>query len=240
MERIDDLGVKKLKIIQDTDLFCFGMDAVLLANFAKASGGDIVVDLCSGNGIIPILLTAKTNAKKIVGVELQKEPYDLANRSIELNGISDRVEMINDDIKNVFSHIGEGKVNAVTCNPPYMTGGVGKVNPNDAVAIARHEIATNLDEVVRIASRLLKFGGSFYMVHRADRLCDIICAMRERHIEPKRIRFVHPRVNASPNLILIEGKSGAKPGIIIDNPLYVYNDDGTYTDEINKIYEREI
>ncbi len=239
MERIDDLGVKNLKIIQDTDLFCFGMDAVLLANFAKASGGDTVVDLCSGNGIIPILLTAKTNAKRLVGVELQKEPYELALKSIELNGISDRVEMINDDIKNVFSHIGGG-VNVITCNPPYMTGGVGKINPNDAVAIARHEIATNLDEVVSIASRLLKFGGNFFMVHRADRLCDIMCSMRNQHIEPKRIQFVHPRVNASPNLILIEGKSGGKPGIIIDNPLYVYNDDGTYTDEINKIYEREL
>ena len=220
MERIDDLGVKNLKIIQDTDLFCFGMDAVLLSNFAKASSGDVVVDLCSGNGIIPILLTAKATAKKIYGVELQSKPYVLALRSIQLNGISDRVEMINDDIKNAVLHIGESKADAVTCNPPYMSGkNVGKINPSDAIAIARHEIATNLDEVVGISERLLKFGGNLFMVHRADRLCDIMCSMRSHHIEPKRIRFVHSKINASPNLILIEGKSGGKPGIIIENPL---------------------
>lgn len=221
MERTDDLGINGLRLIQDTDLFCFGTDSVLLSDFARVSSGATVVDLCTGNGIIPILLSAKTKAAKIYGIELQKPSFDLAVRNVALNNLESRVEFVHDDIKNWNIYFAHGSVDVITCNPPYMPVNSGFTNPKDEKAIARHEIMINIEGIMDVSAKLLKFGGHIYMVHRADRLCDIISAMRSRKIEPKRIAFIHPSPEKAPNLILIDGMTGANPSLKIENPIYV-------------------
>ncbi len=221
MRRTDDLGINNLKLIQDSDLFCFGTDSVLLANFARSRRGDTVVDLCAGNGIIPILMSAKTKADKFYGIELQKCSYELFKENISLNDLDDKVEAINADIADVGEYFKCGSVDVVTCNPPYMNVGAGFLNPDDSLAIARHEIKTNLDGVISAAAKILKFGGHFYMVHRADRLCDIISTMRDKNIEPKRLMFAHPSPDKEPRLLLIEGMVGANPSLKIEPPVYV-------------------
>lgn len=221
MERIDDLGINNLKLIQDSDLFCFGTDSVLLTDFAKAKPDDTVVDLCTGNGIIPVMLSAKTKAKKIYGIELQSASFDLAVRNAHLNNLEDRVKFINDDAKQALNYFKSGSVDVVTCNPPYMAPKSGYTNPNDKKAIARHEIAINVYDIIDIASKMLKFGGHIYMVHRAERLADIICAMRSKKIEPKRLTFVHPSPYKAPGLILIDGMYGANPSLKLEKPIYV-------------------
>ena len=221
MERIDDLGLNGYKLIQDTDLFCFGTDSVLLSDFAKARPEDTVIDLCTGNGIIPILLCGKTKAKKIYGIELQQQSFNLAKRNAELNNLSGRIEFINGDVKNALDYFKQGSIDVITCNPPYMAPKSGFTNPNDCKAIARHEIAINVFDIIDICSKLLKFGGHLYMVHRAERLADIICAMRDKKIEPKRLLFIHPSPNKAPGLILIEGIYGAKASLKLEQPIYV-------------------
>ncbi len=239
MERIDSLGINNLKIIQNTDYFCFGTDAVLLSDFATVAPGAYVVDLCSGNGIIPFLLSAKTKAKKIVGIEIQKESFDLAKRSNELNKLEDKISFINDDANNIKEYFESGSVSNVTCNPPYMVSKNGFVSPSDLKAAARHELFINIEDVVRISAYILKFGGYLSIVHKSDRLCDIICTMRKYKIEPKRIRFVHSHLGDAPKLVLVEGIFGAKSSVKILEPLYIYNDDNTFTDEIKKLYNEE-
>ena len=221
MRRCDDLGINNLKLIQDDELFCFGTDSVLLANFAKAKKGDTVVDLCSGNGIIPVLMTAKVKAEKFYGLELQNPSFELLQENIKLNNLEDKLEAIHADIKDVLSYFKSGSVDVITCNPPYMTADAGFKNPDGTLAIARHEIKTNLKGVIDAAASILKFGGHFFMVHRADRLCDIISFMREKNIEPKRVAFVHPSPEREPKLILVEGIYGAKPSLKIEKPIYV-------------------
>lgn len=221
MRRTDDLGINNLRLIQDSDLFCFGTDSVLLSNFARSRRGDIVVDLCSGNGIIPILMSAKTKADKFYGIELQRCSYELFCENIALNGLEERIEAINADIADVNAYFKNGSVDVVTCNPPYMNVGAGFLNPDDSLAIARHEIKTDLQGVISSASKILKFGGHFYMVHRADRLCDIISTMRSYNIEPKRLMFVHPSPEKEPRLLLIEGMVGVNPSLKIEAPVYV-------------------
>ncbi len=221
MRRTDDLGINNLRLIQDSDLFCFGTDSVLLANFARARRGDTVVDLCAGNGIIPILMTAKTKADKFYGIELQKCSYEIFEENIRLNSLEDRVEAINADIADVDNLFKNGSVDVVTCNPPYMNVGAGFLNPDDSLAIARHELKTNLEGVISAAAKILKFGGHFYMVHRADRLCDIISTMRDKNIEPKRLMFVHPSPEKEPRLLLVEGMVGANPSLKIEPSVYV-------------------
>ncbi len=236
MERIDDLGLCGFKIIQDTDSFCFGTDAVLLADFATVKPGAKVVDLCAGNGVIPLLLCGKTKADLIYGVELMEPSYQLAVRSVALNHLEDRIQMLCCDAKTCADVIGRGTAETVTCNPPYMNCEWGYQSPIDAKAAARHELFITLDEVVRAAASLLKFGGYFAMVHRSERLCDIITSMRQNRIEPKRIRFVHARVGNAPKLLLIEGILGAKPSLRILNPLYLYDASGNYTEEVKRLY----
>lgn len=239
MERIDDLGVKNLKLIQDTDFFCFGTDAVLLSAFATVKKGAKVVDLCSGNGIIPVLLSGKTNAEKIIGVEIQKEPFQLAKRSAELNNICGRVDFINCDAKELKEYLPSGYADTVTCNPPYMNGNWGFLSPSDKKALARHEITINIDDVAKISAYLLKCGGYFSMIHRTERLCDVVCAMRKYKLEPKRIRFVHSHAQDMPKLFLIEGISGAKPALKVLNPLVIYGENREYTDEVKYLYKGE-
>lgn len=221
MKRCDDLGIDNLKLIQDDELFCFGTDSVLLANFAKAKASDTVVDFCSGNGIIPVLMTAKVKAKKFYALELQECSFDLLKENVALNNLQDKIEPLHTDIKDVLLHFKSGSIDVITCNPPYMSADSGFKNPDDTLAIARHEIKTNLKGVIDAAASILKFGGHFFMVHRADRLCDIISTMREKNIEPKRVAFVHPSPEREPKLILVEGIYGAKPSLKIEKPIYV-------------------
>lgn len=220
MIRTDDLG-NGYKILQDTDGFCFGTDSVLLSDFVSAKYGQRVVDFCSGNGIIPILLTAKTNAEHITGIEIQQHPYELAMESRALNGLEDKIDFINDDLKNALNYFDCGSVDIITCNPPYMVKGAGFQNNYDAKTIARHEITVNIDDIAKMSSKLLRYGGKIYMVHRSERLCDVICSFRKYGIEPKRLQMVHPFLRAPSNLFLIEGISGGKPSLKMEKPIYI-------------------
>lgn len=224
MERTDDLG-NVYKIIQDTDGFCFGTDSVLLSDFVVAKYNQTVVDLCSGNGIIPILLCAKTHAKHITGIEIQKQPYELAVQNRELNNIAARVDFINDDVKNALDYFEHNSIDVITCNPPYMVNGSGYKNDIDTKTIARHEVLITIDDIARISSKLLKYGGKIYMVHRCNRLADVICALRKYSIEPKRLQMIYPYINAAPNLFLIEGMYGGNASLKLEKSIYVRRED---------------
>lgn len=237
-ERIDDLQFKNLKIIQKEEGFCFGIDAVLLSDFAKEmKKPDTVVDFCTGTGIIAILLSGKVEKiKKIYAVEIQKDVAEMAARSVKLNNLEDKIEVLNRDLKEIDDVFNPGSVDAITVNPPYKAANSGIINDEDSLKIARHEICCTLEDILKQSAKLLKFGGSFYMVHRPERLVDIMFYMRKHKIEPKRIRLVHPNANAASNLVLVEGVRGGKPFLKLEKPLYVYDENGKYTDEILKIY----
>ena len=210
MRRIDDLGLNGLCLIQDTDMFCFGIDAVMLANFVHCEESTKVVDLCTGNGIIPVLLSAKIPADKIIGVEIQEEVAKLAKENVEFNNLQDKVSIINDDLKNMPEVLGKSKFDVVTCNPPYRNAGCGVINEATTKAIARHEILCSLDDIIYVSAMLLKPLGKFFMIHRPDRLCDILCSMRQHKIEPKVVQFVQPDKDTKPTHVLIEGVYGGK------------------------------
>ncbi|SDY98994.1 tRNA1Val (adenine37-N6)-methyltransferase [Proteiniborus ethanoligenes] len=238
-ERIDDLKLKGLKIIQNTDGFCFGMDAVLLSSFCEIRKNATIVDLGTGTGIIPLLIWGKNQVKKIYGIEIQEEVAQMAKRTVEMNNLEDSIQIINMDLNNAPEKLGINIFDTVISNPPYMLQGGGIINPEDKKAISRHEITCTLEDVIRTGSRLLKHNGSFFMVHRPHRIVDIFCLLREYKLEPKKIRFVHPKVEDKPNLVLIKSVKASKPELKFEKPLYVYNDDGTYTEEIYKIYGME-
>jgi len=235
-ERIDDLQLGGLKIIQDPQGFCFGIDAVLLSSFAKAKYKETVVDLGTGTGIIPLLMYGKYKPKKIIGVEIQKEVADMAKRSIKLNGLDDKIEIYEGDIKDCFKYLGVNIYDVVVTNPPYKKILTGLVNPKDKKAISRHEILVNLDEVIFSASRLLKGLGRLYMVHRPERLKDIMLSLDKNKFNPKRIRFVHPSYDKAPNMVLIEAVKAGGDFLKVEKPLYVYDEKGNYTEEVLKIY----
>lgn len=237
-ERIDDLQFKDLKIIQNEKGFCFGIDAVLLSDFAKnMKKAETVVDFCTGTGIIAILLSGKVEEiNKIYAVEVQKDVADMAKRSVALNNLEEKIEIINDDLKEINKYIDNGKVDAITVNPPYKPANSGIINDENNLTISRHEVLCTLEDIISKSAKLLKFNGKFYMVHRPERLVDIMYLMRKYKLEPKRIRFVHPTVNSIANLVLIEGTKGGKPFLKFEKSLYVYNENGNYTDEIFEIY----
>ena len=235
-ERLDDLQRNGYRIIQDPDRFCFGMDAVLLSGFAWAPEGGRVLDLGTGTGIIPILMSAKTDAKELIGLEIQPDSADMARRSVELNDLSDRIKIINGDIREAGQLFDAASFDVVTSNPPYMIGSHGLQNPEASKAIARHEVLCNLRDVVSAASRCLKSGGKFYMVHRPFRLSEIMVVMCEYKIEPKRMRLVYPYSDKEPSMVLIEGARGGKPRLTVEKPLIIYKSPGRYTDEIYDIY----
>ena len=235
-ERLDDLERNGLKIIQDPSRFCFGMDAVLLSGFARVKPGESVMDLGTGNGIIPVLLSARTEGSHFTGLEIQPENVDIANRSITYNGIGERVAVVEGDIREASESFGRSVFDVVTCNPPYMLNAHGLKNPDSAKAIARHEILCTLDDVLRESAALLKPNGRFYMVHRPFRLAEIICGLKSYKLEPKRMRLVYPFVDKEPNMVLIEAVLGGKPRITVEKPLIVYKEQGVYTDEIIEIY----
>ena len=238
-ERIDDLEFKGLKIIQNSEGFCFGIDSVLLTDFAKdIKTNSKVIDLGSGTGIIPILLSAKTKNTLFVGIEIQETVAEMANRSVQLNDLQDRIKIKNENILNLKDIYEKGKFDAITTNPPYKKVNTGIVNENDKKLISRHEITASLEDFIRISSYLLKDFGEFYMVHRPDRLVDIFYFMRKYNIEPKKIRFVYPNKNKKANIILIKGIKCGKPFLKFDDNLYVYNENGEYTEEILRIYNK--
>lgn len=234
-ERIDDLLTQNLHIIQSPEVFSFSMDAVLLGRFASVPARGRVLDLCTGNGVIPLLLSTRTKAT-IEGVEIQERLAGMAERSIAMNNLQDRIIIHNADLKGFHETAGHGMYDAVTVNPPYtaLTGSDIKANMHEA--IARHEIHCTLEDVVQACGKLVKQGGKVSMVHRPHRLADILTLMRKYRIEPKRIRFVHPRAGMEANMVLVEGLRDGKPEMRIMPPLIVYNEQGEYCEEIMTIY----
>ncbi len=235
-ERLDYLLAEKLRIIQSPSVFAFSLDAVLLARFVYVPiQKGRLIDLCSGNGVIPLFLSARSKGQ-ITGVEIQERLYDMAVRSIEYNQLGDRLSMVHGDIKNAASMLGYGKFDVVTCNPPYFkTPPSGEKNVNEHLAIARHEILCTLEDAIQAASALARQGGKVAFVHRPGRMIDIIELMRKHRLEPKRIRLVYPKAGKEANTLLIEAIKDGSPDLKIEPPLIVYNEENEYTPEVREI-----
>jgi tRNA1Val (adenine37-N6)-methyltransferase len=235
-ERIDDLQRNGYHIIQKKNGFCFGMDAVLLSGFATVKKGERAIDLGTGTGIIPILLTAKTEGEHFTGLEIQPEVADMAARSVRLNGLEDRLDIVQGDIKEASRLFGKASFDVVTSNPPYMTDTHGLKNPDLPKAIARHEVLCTLEDVVREASLMLRTGGRFYMVHRPRRLAEIISVLRQYKLEPKRMKMVHPFIDKEANMVLIEAVRGGGVMMNVEAPVIVFREPGVYSEEIVTTY----
>lgn len=243
-ERIDDLGINDLKIIQNKEYFCFGTDSVLLANFVKSeNSNNVILDLCSGSGVIPIILSAKKKYKKIFGVELQSEMYDLFDRNIKINNLEDSIISINENIKNIkdirkkiTSIMEKDKIDIITCNPPYKEIGTGLTTNHDVKTIAKCEVMCNLEDIFITSSKLLGKGGKLYLVHKPERLSDLIYFGRKYNLEAKEIRFVYPKIDKKPSIVLISYRKDGGNETKVLEPLIEYNDDMSYTDEIYRIY----
>lgn len=237
-ERLDDLQINGYHIIQHPEKFCFGMDAVLLSSFAGCQPDSKVVDFGTGTGVIPILLTAKTEASHIDALEIQEESADMAQRSVQLNGLTDKIKIIQGDIKEASDLLGKASYDYVITNPPYMNNDHGLKNPELPKAIARHEILCSLEDVIREGACVLRPGGHFIMVHRPFRLIEIITCLTRYKLEPKRMRFVHPFADKEPNMVLIDAVRGGNSMVKIESPLVIYATQGQYTQDILDIYNR--
>ena len=235
-ERIDDLQRGGYRIIQNPEKFCFGMDAVLLTGFAHAQEGDVLLDLGTGTGIIPILMEAKYHCTHLTGLEIQEESADMARRSVAMNRLSDTIDIVTGDIREADVIFPSASFDCITCNPPYMIGQHGLTNPEAPKAIARHEILCTLEDVVRVTSKLLKTGGHFFMVHRPFRLAEIMTILSQYKLEPKRMRLVYPYVDKEPNMVLVEAVRGGRPRMTVEKPLIVFDSQGVYTSEIREKY----
>lgn len=236
-ERVDDLQISGLGIIQESGRFCFGMDAVLLSGFARIRKGERVIDLGTGTGILPLLLYAKTEAEHFIGLEIQPESADMARRSVAGNNLTDKIDIITGDIKEASSIFGKKQFNVVTSNPPYMVEMTGIKNPQEPKAIARHEILCNFDDIAREAKALLVQGGRFYLVHRPVRLPELFVTLKKYGLEPKRMRLIYPYADREPNMVLIEAIEGARPMLKIEKPLIVYDRNGNYSEEMVEEYK---
>ena len=226
-ERLDDLQIGGLELIQDPKKFCFGVDAVFLSDFVRVRPGENVLDLGTGNGIIPVLLSAKTEARHITGLEIQADTAEMARRSVAHNHLEDRIDIVTGDIKEAAELFKPAFFDVITTNPPYMLADHGMRNLDDAKAIARHEVLCSLDDILRESMRLMQDKSRFYMIHRPFRLTEIMIKMHQYMIEPKRIRFVHPYIDKEPAMVLIEGVRGAKPRVTVEPPLIIYDRNGT-------------
>ena len=222
-ERLDDLQIAGLELIQDPEKFCFGVDAVFLSDFAKVKPGETVLDMGTGNGIIPILLSAKTKGKHFTGLEIQTETAEMARRSVRYNHLEDKVEIVTGDINEAAEIFKPAFFDVITTNPPYMLAEHGLRNPDDAKAVARHEVLCSLDDILRESMRLLQDKGRFYMIHRPFRLTEILIKMNHYKIEPKRIQFIYPHIDKEPAMVLIEGVRGAKPRVTVEPPIIIYD-----------------
>ncbi len=235
-ERLDELNRNNLMIIQDPSRFCFGMDAVLLSGFAKVKAGEKAIDLGTGNGIIPILLSAKTEGEHFTGLEIQPENVDIAQRSVKYNRLEEKIDIVEGDIVTASAQFGRSVFDVVTSNPPYMIGQHGLTNPDSAKAIARHEVKCTFEDVARETAALLKPGGRFYLVHRPFRLAELIVTLTKYKLEPKRMKLVYPFIDKEPNMVLMECVRGGNSRMTVEAPLIVYKEPGVYTDEIYDIY----
>lgn len=238
-ETFDDLQLKGIHLIQKKQAFRFGVDAVLLANFAEVKSKYRVIDICTGTGIVPFIVYGKRSPKSILGIEIQEEFVEMAKRSVEVNKLQEKIEFIKGDIKDLKLMKTIEKADVVTVNPPYKLNSSGIINRSDKLAVARHEILCSLEDVIIGARVLLKDNGKLYMVHRPERLADILCLLRKHKIEPKRIRMIHPNTKKPPNIVLIEAQRDGGAFLKWEPPLYVYNDCGGYSEEIDRIYGRE-
>lgn len=239
-ESIDDLQLDNLYLIQKKTGFRFGVDAVLLSNFANVKKKHRVIDLCTGTGIVPFLLYGKYKPEEIIGIEIQNEMVEMAKRSSKYNKLENIIKFENADLKDIKFLDKLGKFDVLTVNPPYKLNNSGILNPNDKLAIARHEVLCTLEDVIIASRKLLKDNGRMYMVHRPERLIDIFELMRKYKIEPKRVRMIQPNSKKAPNIVLVEGQRDGGAYLKWEAPLYVYNEDGSYSDELNKIYGREV
>lgn len=238
-EKIEDLQFKNLKIIQNKTGFCFGIDSVLLSDFAKEIKKNVrVLDLGTGTGIIATLLCGKTQLKEIIGIEVQKEVYNMAQKSIQLNNLQNKFKIINEDVLNLDKILKINTFDVIVTNPPYKKKDTGIKNEQDKKIIARHETTASLEDFIRISKALLKDKGEFYMVHRPNRIVDILSLMRKYKIEPKIMRLVYSDKNSKPKMVLVKGIKNAKPFLEVQNNLYIYTENGEYTEEINKIYHK--
>lgn len=235
-ERLDDLQIKGYRIIQSPGRFCFGMDAVLLSAFASVKKGERALDLGTGTGILPILMAAKYPGQFYTGLELQEESARMAERSVALNGLEEKIRIVTGDIKEAASIFGAASFEVITTNPPYMIGSHGLPNDREALYIARHEVYCTIDDILRESAVILKEKGRFYMVHRPFRLPEILAKMAAYRLEPKRMRLVFPYVDKEPNMVLIEGLKGGKPRMQVEPPLIVYEKNGNYTEELKRLY----
>ena len=235
-ERIDDLHRKGYFLIQNKDIFCFGMDAVLLSWFAKVNKGEKVLDLGTGTGVIPILLEAKTKGKHFTGIEIQKDCADMAKRSVSYNKLDEKIHIINGDMKEAGKLFDAASFDVVTANPPYMIGSHGIKNKKKPIAIAKHEILCTLTDVITAGAKSLKPGGRFYMVHRPFRLPEIFHVLGSKGLEPKRMQMVHPYIDKEPNMVLIEARRGGRPRMKVEKPLIVYKEKNSYSKELMEIY----
>ncbi len=235
-ERLVDLERSGLWLIQHPQRFCFGMDAVLLSAFAHARAGESVLDLGTGTGILPLLMSAKTEAASLTGLEIQKESAEMAARSVELNALTDRIRIVEGDLCEASKIFGRSRFDVITCNPPYMTDGHGVENPTDAKAIARHEVLCTFEDVAREAAACLKPGGRLYLVHRPFRLVELMVTLTRYGLEPKRLRMVHPYVDREPNMVLLECVRGGKRRITVEKPLIVWDAPDVYTKEVQELY----
>ncbi len=235
-ERLDDLVRGGLKIIQSPSAFCFSMDAVLLANFATVKKGDKIVDLGTGTGVIPLLVSTRNLVKEIIGLEIQDDSVDRALRNVKGNKLDHLIQIVQGDICKARQILGTGKYDLILSNPPYLPVGRGDRNQIDSIAVAKHEILCNLENVIDSGSGLVKYGGRFALVHRPERLTEIIILMNKYQLKPRKLQFVYPRVNSRPNMILIEAQYGGNPELIIMEPFIVYNESGNYTKEFWNTY----
>ena len=239
-ERIDDLEFNNLKIIQNEKEFCFGMDAVLLSDFAKdIKQNSKIIDFGTGTGILPILLSGKTENTKIYGIEIQEKMAEMATRNVKLNKLENKIKIINEDIKNLKNIFKKNTFDVVITNPPYKINNTGLKNENEGKLISRHEVKCNLEDIIISAKDMLKDKGVFYMVHRPERIVDICELLRKYKIEPKIIRFVYPKKEKEANLVLIKAVKNARKFLKIEKPLIIYEENGNYTEEIFKIYNKK-
>lgn len=237
-EVVDDLQLNGLRLIQKKDGFKFGIDAVLLSDFANVRRNFRVMDLCTGTGIIPFLIYGKYSPKEVYGLEIQDDMVEMAQRSVHINELKEKIFFLNSDLKDIKFLKSIERFDVVTVNPPYKLNNSGILNSSDKLSIARHEILCNLEDVIVAARTLLKDNGRLFIVHRPERLADIFELMRKYRIEPKRVKMVHPKVGKAPNIVLVEGQRDGGSYLKWDEPLYVYDENGKYTNQIDEIYGR--
>ncbi len=235
-ERLDDLLLDDLKLIQDPDYFCFSLDAVLLASFIEPNTNSKVLDLGTGSGIIPHLIQAKYKLNRVYGIDIIDEVIDMAKRSAIYNGLTDKLRFITLDLNKALDHFGTEAFDYIVSNPPYMKEGSGKINLEDKLAVARHEIKCNLEDVIRVSSQLVKYGGKVAYVYRTQRLAELLSLMESYNLSCKRMRFIHSKEDSKANLVLVEAKKGGGVGLEVLPPLVIYKEDGDYTKELEDIY----